>query len=57
MSNMEMICPKCGAVLARSEVEGYTWSCEFCDEDFYGFEVETNERLHDGCREGELVNV
>lgn len=32
-------CPKCGLGLVKSENEGYSWSCNPCDEDFVDMEV------------------
>ena len=32
-------CPKCGRNLYPSTVEGYTYQCFHCDEDFYAIEV------------------
>ena len=32
-------CPKCGRNLYPSQVEGYTYQCFHCDEDFYTIEV------------------
>lgn len=33
------ICPRCGNVMVKSDLEGYQYLCENCDENFYGFEV------------------
>ncbi|MBQ8563236.1 MAG: hypothetical protein IJ443_05035, partial [Firmicutes bacterium] len=35
-------CCKCGSFLYPSQVEGYVSQCFTCDEDFYGFEQETD---------------
>ena len=32
-------CPRCNRVLTKSQVPDYTYSCDYCDEDFYKFEV------------------
>ena len=32
------LCPKCRNPVAPSDIEGYTWQCYDCDEDFYDFE-------------------
>ena len=32
-------CPKCGERLRDSDVEGYTFVCFECDENFYRFET------------------
>ena len=32
-------CKNCGSSLVPSEVDGYTYSCTKCDEDFYEFEA------------------
>lgn len=32
-------CPKCGRPVVKSEIEGYTYQCHGCEEDFYRFEV------------------
>lgn len=32
-------CPRCGEPLNLSDVEGYTFVCKNCDENFYGIEV------------------
>lgn len=34
-------CPRCGKLLTPSHVQGYTFACENCCEDFYRFEVDT----------------
>jgi len=31
-------CFKCGGPLTESQIEGYTYSCDDCDEDFTGNE-------------------
>ena len=36
-------CPKCGSSLLPSEVSGYKYSCNKCDEDFFEFEVAKNK--------------
>lgn len=33
------ICPRCTRTLTLNKVPGYTYSCEWCYEDFYRFEV------------------
>lgn len=35
-------CPRCGRQLKTSDVKGYPFVCEKCDENFYGFEVKEN---------------
>ena len=40
-------CFRCGSPLFRSDIEGYTSQCFACDEDFFGFEQETTERIKD----------
>ena len=32
-------CPHCHNEVVKSEVEGYSWQCLECEEDFYNFEV------------------
>lgn len=32
-------CPRCGHALHESDIEGYTFVCYKCDENFYEFEV------------------
>lgn len=32
-------CPKCGKALVVSEIEGYTYKCFNCEEDFYNIEI------------------
>ena len=34
----EKRCVKCGSKLYKSEIEGYTYQCFKCDEDFYTIE-------------------
>lgn len=34
------VCKRCGSEVAKSEVEGYSYSCDNCDEDLYTFETE-----------------
>ena len=36
-------CPKCGRQLKTSDVEGYSFVCEECDENFYTMEVKGNK--------------
>lgn len=36
-------CPKCGRKLNPSDVEGYSFVCYHCDENFYGFEAVESE--------------
>lgn len=40
-------CNRCGSVVSKSVVEGYSYSCDSCDEDMYSFEtdVEVCKRL------------
>lgn len=40
-SSEQFQCPRCGKLLTPSHVQGYTFACENCCEDFYRFEVET----------------
>lgn len=35
----EYYCPICGRILIESEIEGYSFQCSYCDEDFTEFEV------------------
>lgn len=35
-------CPKCGKQLLTSDIEGYSFVCEKCDENFYTIEVKEN---------------
>jgi len=35
-------CPKCGKQLKTSDVKGYAFVCEECDENFYTLEVKEN---------------
>ena len=37
-------CPHCNTMLVPSQVEGYTWQCFECDEDFGDFEVNKKEK-------------
>ena len=32
-------CPHCGRKLTPSHINGYTYECKNCDEDFYAFEA------------------
>lgn len=32
-------CPKCGRFIGKSRNKNYSYECNFCDEDFYSFEV------------------
>ena len=32
-------CPHCGRPLLKSNIKGYSYQCNACDEDFYRFEV------------------
>ena len=34
-------CPRCGTVVAPSLIGDYVWSCQKCEEDFYGIEMES----------------
>lgn len=36
---MRPVCGRCGRSVVESEVEGYSYTCPHCDEDFYSFEV------------------
>jgi hypothetical protein len=38
-----LVCSRCGGVVIKSDVEGYSWQCMHCDEDMYFFEVEKRE--------------
>lgn len=38
-----IVCKRCGYAVEKSVVEGYTYSCNECDEDLYTFEVRTIE--------------
>lgn len=44
----EYYCPICGRKLIKSEIEGYSFQCLYCDEDFTESEViiktEENEK-------------
>jgi len=40
-------CRKCGSSLLPSEVSGYKYSCNTCDEDFFEFEVVKNETIEE----------
>ena len=42
-------CPHCGKRLTKSTVEGYSWQCKDCDEDFYDFEALTIRFVLDQC--------
>ena len=33
------ISPRCGSVMVKSDLEGYRYLCENCDENFYEFEA------------------
>ena len=35
----EYHCPICGRILVESEIEGYSFQCLYCDEDFTESEV------------------
>lgn len=35
----EYCCPICGRELIKSEIEGYSFQCLYCDEDFTELEV------------------
>lgn len=39
------VCPKCGKQLYTSDIDGYSFVCEECDENFYM--IETKENLAD----------
>lgn len=32
-------CKNCGLKLEQSDIEGYSWVCRYCDENFYDFET------------------
>lgn len=36
-------CPRCGKRLLTSDVRGYGFTCESCDENFYTMEVKENQ--------------
>lgn len=38
--NQQCFCIKCGQQLAESEIDGYSFQCTECDEDFFSFEVQ-----------------
>lgn len=38
-------CPKCGRPVLKSNIEGYSFQCHSCDEDFYRFEVLTTRQI------------
>lgn len=37
------LCPHCHRPLTKSETKGYVWQCFYCDEDFGGFENNTEK--------------
>jgi len=41
---VKQTCPKCDTMLTPSTIEGYTWQCLECDEDFMEIEVNQNEQ-------------
>lgn len=43
LSNLKRKCPRCGSILAPSDVEGYAYVCHECDENFCHFEVDETE--------------
>lgn len=50
------VCSKCGSYLYPSQIEGYVSQCFTCDEDFYGFEQETDCYAEMSCHDlAELV--
>lgn len=48
LSNLKRKCPRCGSILAPSDVEGYAYVCNKCDENFCHFEVDESEEWHGG---------
>ena len=44
-------CPKCGAPLSPSDIEGYDYVCYDCDENFYGFEAVDESGEHNFIQE------
>lgn len=46
LSNLKRKCPRCGSLLAPSDVEGYAYVCHECDENFCHFEVDETEEWH-----------
>ena len=36
-------CNRCGSVVLKSDVEGYSYQCMFCDEDLYTIETHEGE--------------
>ena len=43
LSNLKRKCPRCGNLLAPSDVLGYEYVCHYCDENFYSCEVSEEE--------------
>lgn len=43
--NTSAICPKCGRELRTSDINGYSFVCEDCDENFFTIEI-MNYHLH-----------
>lgn len=48
-------CRFCGSPLYKSEIEGYTFQCFNCDEDFYYFEQHSDTLLDD--KQGKFCDV
>ena len=48
LSNLKRKCPRCGSLLAPSDVEGYAYVCHECDENFCHFEVDETTEWHGG---------
>ena len=46
LSNLKRKCPRCGSILAPSDVEGYAYVCHECDENFCHFEVDETTEWH-----------
>jgi hypothetical protein len=37
------VCLRCGNEVTKSEVDGYSYSCDCCNEDLYTFETELKD--------------
>ncbi len=46
-------CFRCGSPLFKSNIQGYTYQCFHCDEDFYAFEQEDRLDFTEGDHNGE----
>lgn len=46
-------CFRCGSPLFKSNIQGYTYQCFHCDEDFYAFEQEDRLDFAEGDHNGE----